>query len=105
MAGRVPRQNWNNLFGSNRHVHVDLRVPRALRADIRSGDGRITAEGMQGEIRLASRDGSIEAFNMDGDLEASSGDGKIRVSGRWDTLNLRTGDGSIEADIQRGSKM
>ncbi len=101
---RVPHRQWDFFVGKQR-IHADIWVPRELRAEIHTGDGRISAQNLKGEIRLSSGDGRIEADSMDGNLEATTGDGKIRVSGRWDQLNLRSGDGSIEADVQRNSRV
>jgi DUF4097 and DUF4098 domain-containing protein YvlB len=99
---RVPRMEIS--FG--RHsVHVELEVPRELRSEIRTGDGRILARDLKGEVHLSTGDGSIEVESIDGIFEAKTGDGHIRASGRWDRLDLDTKDGSIEADIRPGSKM
>jgi DUF4097 and DUF4098 domain-containing protein YvlB len=101
---RTPRINVN--FGFNRHsVHIELQVPRELRAQIHSGDGRISARDLKGEIHLSTGDGSIEADAIDGIFEARTGDGHIKADGPWDGLELDTKDGSIEADARSGSKM
>ena len=99
---RVPRMNF--AFG-RRSVRVELQVPRELRAEIRTGDGHISAQALKGEIHLSSGDGAIEADAVDGFLEAKTGDGHIRASGRWDRIDLRTDDGSIEAEARAGSRM
>jgi DUF4097 and DUF4098 domain-containing protein YvlB len=99
---RTPRLQFNF---SHRSVHVELEVPRELRAEIRTGDGRIVAQDLNGEIHLTTGDGSLEANSVDGILEARTGDGSIRASGRWDKLELKTNDGSIEAEARSGSKM
>jgi DUF4097 and DUF4098 domain-containing protein YvlB len=99
---RTPRLNVS--FG--RHsVELELLVPRELLAQIHSGDGKISAQDLKGEIHFSSGDGSIEADSIDGVLEAKTGDGHIRVNGRWDRLDLQTQDGSVEADARVGSKM
>jgi len=99
---RVPRMEIS--FGHH-SVHVELEVPRELRSEIRTADGRITARDLKGEIHLSTGDGSIEVESIDGTFEAKTGDGHIRASGRWDRLDLDTKDGSIEADVRAGSKM
>jgi hypothetical protein len=99
---RLPRFSG---FLQRRSVRLDLRVPRDLRSDIRTADGRISVESLHGETRLATGDGSIEAESLDGTLDASTGDGRIRARGRFDVLALHTGDGSVEADIGAGSRM
>jgi len=99
---RTPRLNVS--FG-RRSVELELVVPRELLAQIHSGDGKISAQDLKGEIHFCSGDGSIEADSIDGVFEAKTGDGHIRVSGRWDRLDLQTQDGSVEADARAGSKM
>jgi DUF4097 and DUF4098 domain-containing protein YvlB len=99
---RVPRTHIS--FGI-RSVHVELQVPRELRATIHSGDGRISIHDVKGEVHLSTSDGSIEADAVDGDFEAKTGDGRIRANGRWDRLNLETSDGSVDAEARVGSKM
>ena len=99
---RVPRLNMS--FG-HRSVHMELLVPRELRAQIHSGDGRISAQDLKGELHFSSGDGAIEADSIDGIFEAKTGDGHIRASGRWYRLDLETQDGSVEADVRAGSKM
>jgi DUF4097 and DUF4098 domain-containing protein YvlB len=99
---RTPRLNVS--FG--RHsVDVELVVPRDLLAQIHSGDGKISAQDLKGELHFSSGDGAIEADSIDGVFEAKTGDGHIRASGRWDRLDLQTQDGSVEADARAGSKM
>jgi DUF4097 and DUF4098 domain-containing protein YvlB len=99
---RVPHLNIS--FG-HRSIHVELLVPRELSAQIHSGDGRISAQDLKGELHFSSGDGAIEADSIDGIFEAKTGDGHIRASGRWDRLDLQTQDGSVEADARPGSKM
>jgi hypothetical protein len=73
--------------------------------DLSTGDGSITADGLQGGIRLHTGDGSIRATGLSGRLEADTGDGHMNVRGRFDVLDLRTGDGGIEATAEAGSKV
>ncbi|MGB0036164.1 MAG: DUF4097 family beta strand repeat-containing protein [Candidatus Acidiferrales bacterium] len=120
---KLPHFNWGIFGGRHRSVRVELRVPRELNLDIRTGDGNVsaqpvagrikidtgdgnvTANGLRGEIRMHSGDGHIEASNLDGSLDVNTGDGRISVRGRFDTLNLNTGDGSIEAEAASGSNI
>ncbi|HEX4595244.1 MAG TPA: DUF4097 family beta strand repeat-containing protein, partial [Bryobacteraceae bacterium] len=101
---RMPHHQFMLNFGQ-RSVQVELRVPRELRSDIRTGDGSIIVENLRGETRLSTGDGRIEATSLDGTLDAQTGDGRIIIRGRFDQLNLHTGDGSIEAEINNGSRI
>lgn len=120
---KAPKWNWSFWHGRNKSVHIDVRVPRDLDLDVRTGDGNVssrqvsgrisidtgdgnvTADSLKGDIRMHSGDGHIEGSNLDGSLNVDTGDGHISVRGRFDTLNLRTGDGSIEAEAASGSKI
>jgi DUF4097 and DUF4098 domain-containing protein YvlB len=73
--------------------------------EVNTGDGSITVQGARGSIRFHTGDGSIEARGLDGRVDASSGDGHINVEGRFDGLNIKTGDGSVTARAGAGSKM
>jgi len=110
-------------FGIHKSVHVELNIPRAADLDIHSGDGKITAENLNGKVTLRSGDGDIQVtsakgvFNIEtgdgrvqcqhieGDLRAETEDGGVRIDGVFNALDLHTGDGSIDAEARAGSKM
>lgn len=108
--------------GSGLEAHADLRigVPRGQRLDVYLAAGRITAENLDGRIRLDTHTGGIEARNlagdvildtgsgsvvvmgMDGDLGVDTGSGSVRVTGvTGGTLGIDTGSGSVVADEVR----
>ena len=93
-------------FGmGNRSIDVVLRMPKEADLEVRTGDGSITVDGLQGEIILHTGDGSIRATGLSGRLKADTGDGSMHVRGRFDVLDLRTGDGGIDAAAEAGSKV
>jgi Toastrack DUF4097 len=118
----VPTHRWGFSMG-HRSIRVDVKVPRELKLDVRTGDGSIRSSNLSGDLQLASGDGairglelkgdirihtgdgSIELNAIDGSLTANTGDGNVNVAGRFDILDLRTGDGSIRAVAERGSKI
>jgi hypothetical protein len=73
--------------------------------DVTTGDGSITVQSAKGAIRFHSGDGHIEGHGLDGTVDASSGDGHINLEGRFDGLSIRTGDGSVTAKAATGSKV
>jgi hypothetical protein len=73
--------------------------------DITAGDGSVTAQSLKGSMRFHTGDGHIEGRGLDGTVDASSGDGHISLEGRFDGLNIRTGDGSVNARASAGSKV
>jgi Putative adhesin len=73
--------------------------------EVDTGDGSIKVQGAKGSIRFHTGDGSIEAMALDGTVDASSGDGHINLEGRFDGLKIKTGDGSVTAKASAGSKV
>jgi DUF4097 and DUF4098 domain-containing protein YvlB len=118
----IPKHMWGFSM-SHRTIRLDVKVPRELKLDVRtgdgsvrgynlrgdlqlnSGDGAIRGSELQGNMRIHTGDGSIELSAVDGSLAVNTGDGNVNVSGRFDDLDVRTGDGSIRAIAERGSKI
>lgn len=98
-------------------------VPRRTNLVVRTGDGSITVERVDGRIELRTGDGSIRVMETSGELmaetgdgslnlddvtgriEARTGDGSVRISGTPTMLRTRTGDGSIVLRIRNGAVM
>src|SRR5262245_43709964 len=62
------------------------------RAEVRSGDGSIRAIETSGELLAETSDGSIQIEDVAGRVEARTGDGSIRLSGVPSVLRARSGD-------------
>ena len=112
--------NWGVRHTSLRvEVHMPKEADLAVRTgdgsveaesingnvDVTTGDGHIALQGAKGYIKLHTGDGHIEARGLDGQVDAASGDGHINVEGRFDSLNIKTGDGSVSARARAGSKV
>jgi len=98
-------------------------VPRATHLVVRSGDGAVSVERVDGRLELRTADGSVRATETTGELLAETGDGSIqidevagrveartsdgtiRISGTPGALRARSGDGSIVLRIRRGAVM
>lgn len=98
-------------------------VPRKTNLVVRSGDGPLLAERIQGRLELRTSDGSIRAVETAGELlaesgdgtihlddvsgrvEARTGDGSVRITGSPGALRARSGDGAIVLRIRRGTIM
>jgi DUF4097 and DUF4098 domain-containing protein YvlB len=110
-------------FSNGYSVNVTITAPRRVALEARTGDGGINVDDLQGTIDLNSGDGRIIASRLDGQLkvhtgdgtiridqaagkvDADSGDGSIEISGRLDDLAVRTGDGPVRIDASSGSAM
>jgi hypothetical protein len=98
-------------------------VPRKTNLIVRTGDGAVLVERVEGRIELRTEDGGIKVHETAGDLLVDSGDGAILledVSGRVDArtsdgsvrvtgtpavLHVRSGDGSIILRVGAGAVM
>lgn len=118
----VPKHVWGFSL-KHRQIRMNVKVPRELRLDVRTGDGSIrstnlrgdlelyTGDGsirgseLEGNVRINTGDGGIDLDRMDGSLRVNTGDGHVNVSGRFEDLDVRTGDGSIRVVAERGSKI
>lgn len=75
------------------------------RLDLRSADGRIRATETAGDLLAESGDGSLALEDVEGRVEARTNDGTIRISGVPGAVRARSGDGSIVLRIRRGAVM
>jgi hypothetical protein len=75
------------------------------RLDIRTNDGRIHVIETSGELLADTSDGSIELEDVAGRVDARTSDGSMRVSGTPSQLRAETGDGSVVLRIRRGAEM
>jgi hypothetical protein len=92
-------------FMGSHSVRLEVRAPREMTGEIRSGDGSIELRGIHGPVHATTGDGSIRASDLDGALTAYTGDGSVHVRGRFDNLQIHTGDGSVELDVLPGSRL
>lgn len=77
---------------------LDVFVPRNANVHISSGDGRLTLQGVAGELTLRTGDGNIDVADTQGQLKVNTGDGHIRISNFEGQTDARTGDGDIVLD-------
>jgi hypothetical protein len=118
------RTAWVGI-GSHRSPSARLiaTLPRKSNLVVRTGDGAVVVERVQGRLELRTADGSIRALETAGDLlaetndgsiqlddvsgkiEAHTADGSLRVSGMPSVLRARSGDGSVVVRIRRGAAM
>ena len=100
-----------------------VNAPHKINLAVRTADGSIVVERLEGKLELRTADGRIRATESGGDLLAESGDGSLtledvsgRVEARTDdggitvsgvpgAVRARSGDGSIALRIRRGAVM
>jgi hypothetical protein len=105
-----------------REARMVASVPANSNVMLRTGDGAINVERINGRLELRTSDGNLSGIDLRGDVFANSdqghirlegvdgrcdvvtSDGSITMQGRFDALRARTGDGSVVAKILPGSR-
>ncbi|MGB8509233.1 MAG: DUF4097 family beta strand repeat-containing protein [Pyrinomonadaceae bacterium] len=85
-------------FNSGASVELDVFVPRDAALSVSSGDGRLSVEGVAGQIDLHTGDGPVDVTGGRGRLRVETGDGRIRIENFDGEADARTGDGRISLD-------
>ena len=91
----IPQLDWRMLHNQKRSVRIEVSVPAKARLDLRTADGGVSIESVEGAVHVRTGDGSTHADNLRGDVRLSSGDGRIEVRRLAGTVRLSTGDGAI----------
>jgi hypothetical protein len=94
----VPRR-WN------RHGHVNLRVrvPRRVRLQCESVNGKLCVRGMRAPVGARSSNGSISVDDVVGDVDVFTANAKVACSCTCGALVARSSNGKIEIGEHRGS--
>jgi DUF4097 and DUF4098 domain-containing protein YvlB len=100
-----------------------VTVPRRTNLVVRTGDGSLVVERVEGRLELRTGDGSLKAIETGGQLlaetedgslqlddvtgqvEARTSDGSVRLTGTPEIVRVRSGDGSVVVRIRHGAKM
>lgn len=85
----------NRLGDVRAEVPIELFVPRSANLRISSKDGRLSIEGVSGEVNAKTGDGAVDVRDSKGSLAVETGDGRIRISNFDGTAQATTGDGGI----------
>jgi DUF4097 and DUF4098 domain-containing protein YvlB len=88
----------NSESGTGAAVALDVWVPRNANVQVKSGDGRLRLNGIEGEIELHTGDGSVDVTESRGRLRVETGDGRVRVAGFDGDATVQTGDGRISLE-------
>jgi hypothetical protein len=83
--------------GSIRVEHVNGKV------ELRSADGGVIGRDLTGDVFAHTEDGAIKLEGVDGKCDLATDDGSIAVQGRLDGLRVSTEDGSVVVKALAGS--
>jgi len=102
LIANVPRNSNLAIRTSDGNVVIE-RVNG--RAEIRTSDGAIRLTETSGEVLAETTDGNIQIDDVVGRVEIRTNDGSIRLSGTPTRLRARSDDGSVALRIRTGATM
>ena len=82
---------------SNRHTAIEVRMPKSADLQLRTGDGSIDIDSVEGNVRATTSDGRVNIAQVHGKIEVSSSDGSIVARALKGDVKLTTSNGSIRA--------
>jgi lia operon protein LiaG len=91
--------------GSEAHANLRIAVPRGQRVDIHLAVGSITAENVDGQVRLDTHAGGVTARQMAGHLTIDTGSGAVEVAGMQGDLLIDTGSGRVRVTDIAGDRV
>jgi DUF4097 and DUF4098 domain-containing protein YvlB len=94
----VPRR-WNR----HGHVNLEVRVPRHLRLQCESVNGKLAVSGMRASVGARSSNGSVTVEDVVGNVDVFTANAKVACSCTCGALVARSSNGKIEIGEHRGS--
>lgn len=94
----IPRR-WNRRGSAN----VEIHVPREMKIELESVNGRIEIGGLHACVRARSSNGSASICNVVGNVEVVTSNAKVCCTGTCGNLTARSSNGKIEIDEHNGS--
>ena len=97
--------SWDHSGGAQ--ITIDVAIPSVFNADIRTSDGDILLNSLEGEVSLHSSDGDIHTNSIMGNsisIRTSDGDIQTAVLDAED-IHIRTSDGDITVEDLSGNKL
>ena len=93
----IRRQKRNNVS-----VYYELRVPEEMNLNLKTTNGKITVQGVAGELEVRTTNGSLVLEEIGGNLQASTTNGSIRAEmtqHNGGEIRCKTTNGSIRLDL------
>ena len=79
----------------NMGAAVVIAAPKGAKLQLRSSNGHIVCEGMQGGMKAVTSNGRIEAVAAAGAINAKSSNGSIDIEATNATIDAHTSNGSV----------
>lgn len=102
---RQPHRVHFSLGVESHRTELEIHMPRSAKVNLQSGDGDVTAKGLEGDLDFTTGDGRLDLEDVNGALRLHTSDGSARVTGRFDVLQLHTSDGQVDVEARPGSQL
>lgn len=102
-ARRTEEKSWSWSGTTNMDARYTIRVPKNFNLDLKTGGGTISANGIVGEVKVATGGGKLRLGQLKGPLDARTSGGSIRLDGCDGALMVKTSGGEIKAQDGGGS--
>jgi cytoskeletal protein CcmA (bactofilin family) len=95
------------LFGPEKQINFEFRVPGDIRLDARNVNGRIDVDGVDASMDLTTVNGSIEVVTPGGELVARTVNGSVRADflETFPGAKLKTVNGSVRVRVPRNAQV
>lgn len=91
---RITARRLEHAFGDS-GAAVIIAAPRKSKVVLRSSNGYIVSEGLQGGIDARTSNAKVEVFEGSGPIEADSSNGSIRIEATDAVVDARTSNARI----------
>jgi DUF4097 and DUF4098 domain-containing protein YvlB len=99
---RVAARMAKGMKQWNRAAHVKLSVPARTILDLKTSNGRITAQGPVGNIHAQTSNGAVTVRQAAGDLTLHTSNGAVIVEGGTGQMDLESSNGDIDVQSSNG---
>lgn len=94
------------VYGGNRgvplHVNVAVTLPAGTAGEFTNYVGRVSAEGLHSDVKLAGASSDLYAGHIQGAVSAKTGSGDVRISSLTGSLSASTGSGDVRIGKSSG---
>lgn len=91
-------KNFSWGRGPQVYVHIEISAPERSNADVKSVDGNLTVNGIEGRLQLKTVDGDLAVTDCSGEIHAGSVDGNAELRGVAGKVEARTVDGDLDVE-------
>lgn len=97
------KDSWSWHGNINTDARYTVRLPKNFNADLRTGGGAITADGIAGRMMAHTSGGNLKFTHLHGPVTAKTSGGHIEMNGCEGALNVSTSGGRMDFADGKGT--